>query len=144
MVKLDIRYWQGIFIGYQGNNQYWAYNLRTGKVDITEDIFVDKQHLYYREVLNDRYYSGNDWTKTNDVQLANVNDFRSLNTDDSSYSVGENTLKQPKKERNDSQDEKQDLTALDDLESGSSEPPERRALRNQFWQNRNLTSIKAS
>ena len=38
-------------------NQYRVYNPRTGKVHITRDIFVDEQHLYYREAFNDWDYS---------------------------------------------------------------------------------------
>ena len=34
-VKLDVRFWQRIFIGYDGKNQYRVYNPRTGKVHIT-------------------------------------------------------------------------------------------------------------
>ena len=127
-VKLDIRSWQGIFIGYEGKNQYRIYNPRTGKVHITRDIFVDEQHLYHREALNDWDYAEDDWAETDDAQLADVDDFGSLDTDDSSYSVGENTSKQPEKERNDSQDLEQDLTALDDLESELSDPPEEEPL----------------
>ncbi len=50
--KLDLCSWQGIFIGYPGQNQYRVYNLRTGKIHIVQDLFVDEQHLYHREVLN--------------------------------------------------------------------------------------------
>ncbi len=52
-VKLDIRSWQRIFIGYEGKNQYLVYNPSTLKVYITQDIFVDEQHLYHREAIND-------------------------------------------------------------------------------------------
>ena len=34
-VKLDVRSWQGIFIGYEGKNQYRVYNSRKEKVHIT-------------------------------------------------------------------------------------------------------------
>ncbi len=42
--------------------------------------------------------------------------------------MGKNTSKQPEKEGNDSQDLEQDLTALDDLESELSDPPEKEPL----------------
>ena len=66
-VKLDVRSWQGIFIGYEGKNQYRVYNPRTEKVHITRDLFVDEQHLYHREALNDWDYSEDGWTETDDA-----------------------------------------------------------------------------
>ncbi len=127
-IKLNICTWQGGFIGYEGKNQYRVYNPRKGKVNITRDIFVDEQHLYHREALNDWDYSEDDWAETDDAELADVDDFGSFDTDDSSYSVAKNTSKQPEKEGNDSQDLEQDLTALDDLESELSDPPEKKPL----------------
>lgn len=44
--KLDIRSWQGIFLRYKDTNQYYVYNSLTRKVHITQDLFVNKQHLY--------------------------------------------------------------------------------------------------
>ncbi len=120
--------WQRIFIGYEGKNQYRVHNPRIGKVHITGEIFVDEQHLYHRETLNDWDYAENDWAETDEAQFADVDDFGSLDMDDSSYSLWENTSKQTKKEGNDSQDLEQDLTALDDLESELSDPPEEQPL----------------
>ncbi len=127
-VKLDVRSWQGIFIGYEGKNQYRVYNPRTGKVHITRDLFVDEQQLYHREALNDWDYSEDDWSETNDAQFADASNFDNLEPDDSFYSVGENTSKQPEKGGNDSQDLEQDITAFDDLESELSDPPEEEPL----------------
>ena len=133
-VKLDVRSWQGIFIGYEGKNQYRVYNPRTGRVHITRDLFVDEQHLYHREALNDWDYSEDDWAETDDAQFADVSDFDDSETaspilpDDSSYSVGGNISKQPQKEGNASQDLEQDMTIFDDLESELSEPPEEMSL----------------
>ncbi len=42
--KLDLRSWQGVFIGYEDKNQYWVYNPRTRKIHITRDLFVDEHH----------------------------------------------------------------------------------------------------
>ncbi len=41
-VKLYVRSWQGIFIGYKGKNQYQVYYPRTRNVHITRDLFVDE------------------------------------------------------------------------------------------------------
>ena len=129
-VKLDIRSWQGSFIGYKGTNQYRVYNPRTGKIHITQDLFVDEQHLYHREALNDWDYSENDWTETDDAQFADVSDFDNSETissilpDEAPHPVGDNISQQPEKEGNNSQGQKQDMTNFDDLESKLSEPPE--------------------
>ena len=44
-VKLDVRSWQGIFIGYEGTNLYRVNNPPTEKIHITRDLFVDEQQL---------------------------------------------------------------------------------------------------
>ena len=127
-VKLDVRSWQGIFIGYKGKNQYRVYNPRTGKVHISRDLFVDEQHLYHREALNDWDYSEDDWTKTDNAQFADASDFDNLETasstlpDDVFHSVGEKTFSQLEKEENDTQSEKDDNP--DNLKSELSGLPE--------------------
>ncbi len=128
--KLDIRSWQGISIGYEGTNQYRVYNLCTGKIHITRDLFVDEQHLYHREALNDWDYSEDDWVETDDAQFAVVSDFNDLKIassmlpDNSLHSVGENISKQLETEGNDSPDREQDMISFDDQENELSEPPE--------------------
>lgn len=139
-VKHDVRSWQGIFIDYEGKNQYRVYNPRTGKVHITRDLFVDEQHLYHREALNDWDYSEDDWAETDDTQFADVSDFDDSESDDSLYSVGDdNFSKQLEKEGNDSEDLGQDITTFDNLGSELSEPPEE-----ELWQHREFTSIRES
>lgn len=129
MVKLDIRSWQGIFIGYEGTNQYRVYNSRKGKIHITRDLFVDEQHLYHREALNDWDYSEDDWTESDDAQFADVSDFDSSETgssilpNGSLYSVGDNISKLPEKEGNILERQEQNTDDLNDLESELSEPP---------------------
>lgn len=116
-VKLDRRSWQGIFIGYEDKNQYRVYNPRTGKVYITRDIFLDKQHLYHQKALNDWHHIEDDWAETDNTQFANVDSFGSLDMDNTLYSVVENTSKESKKKRNDFQELEQDSRALDDFGS---------------------------
>ncbi len=70
---------------YEGKNQYRVYNPRTRKVHITRDIFVDEQHLYHRQARNDWDYAEDDWAETDDSQLADVDNFGSLDIDNSSY-----------------------------------------------------------
>ncbi len=129
-VKLDVRSWQEIFIGYEGKNQYRVYNSRTGKFHITRDIVVDEQHLYYRKAFgNDCDFSEDDWVETHDAQFADMSDLDDSETasplllDGFPYSVEENIPKQPEKGENGSQDLEQDLTTFDDLESELLEPP---------------------
>ena len=116
-IKLDVRSWQRIFIGYEGKNQYWVYNPRTGKVHITPDLFVDEQHLYHQEAFNDWDYSEDDWAETDNAQFANVSNFDNSGPNNSLYSVGDNTLKEPEIERNHFQVLKQDITPFDNLKS---------------------------
>ena len=44
--KLDDQSWQGIFVGYEGNNQYRIYDPLTGKVQVCRDITVDEGNIY--------------------------------------------------------------------------------------------------
>ena len=44
--KLDDRPWQGILVGYEGNNQYRIYDPLTGKVHVCRDITVDEGNIY--------------------------------------------------------------------------------------------------
>ncbi len=96
-VKLDVRSWQGIFIGYEGTNQYRVYNPRTRKIHITRDLFVDEQQLYYREAFNDGDYSEDDRAESDDAQFADITDFEdiedasSLLPENPSHSVEDNT-----------------------------------------------------
>lgn len=46
-VKLDVYSQKEIFIGYEDKNQYWVYNPCTRKVYITQNLFVNEQHLYH-------------------------------------------------------------------------------------------------
>lgn len=101
-MKRNIRFWQRIFIEYESKDQYWVYNPSTGKVDITRHIFIDKQHLDYQEALHNWDYIADDWTETDDAQFTNIDDFTSLDIDNSPYSIGKITSKLPKKEANDS------------------------------------------
>lgn len=61
-----------------------------------------------------------------------MSDFDNLEPDDSFYSVGDNTSKQPEKEENGSQNLEQDITASDNLESEPSDPPEEELLEINF------------
>lgn len=56
MVELDIHSWQEIIIDYEDTNSYQVYYPRNGKIHITWDLFVDKQHLYHRKALNNWEY----------------------------------------------------------------------------------------
>ena len=49
--KLDKRFWQGIYIGYEGLNQYRIYNPCTGKVHVTRDVTIDEKNLFDRKVF---------------------------------------------------------------------------------------------
>lgn len=82
-LKLDRRSWQGIFIRYGKKNQYRVYNSRTEKVHITRDVLVNKQHLYYRESLNNWDCEENDLTKIDDTSFADVDKIESLDMDNS-------------------------------------------------------------
>ena len=74
----------------------------------------------------------------NNAQFANVSDFDSSKPDNFLYSVGDNTLKQPKKVRNISQDLEPNITAFDDLENKLLDLPEKEPLQI------NLGSIETS
>lgn len=67
---------------------------------MTLDTFVNKQHLYHSKVLNDQDYIDNDQTKTDDAQFININNFETLDIDNSPYSIGKDISKQLKKEIN--------------------------------------------
>lgn len=44
--KLNNRSWQGVFVGYKGNNQYRIYDPLTGKIHICRDVTVDEGNTY--------------------------------------------------------------------------------------------------
>lgn len=77
-LKIDICFWQKFFIGYESTNQYQVYNQRIGAIHIIQNLFVNKQNLYHREVFNNWNYSENDWTEIDDFQFAETNDIANL------------------------------------------------------------------
>lgn len=77
-VKLDIWSWQGIVIDYKDINQYWIYNSHIGKIYIIQDFFINKQHLYHWEALNNKEYLKDDWIETDNTQFADMDDFNNL------------------------------------------------------------------
>lgn len=89
---------------------------------------MNKQHLYHPEALNDWNYFKDNQSEIDDFQFANVSAFDNLKSDNSFYSVRENTLKQSEKEGNDSQDLKQDIMVFDNLKSELLDSPEKEPL----------------
>ncbi len=74
--KLDLHSWQGIFIGYEGKNQYRVYNLQSRKIYIIQDLFIDGQYLYHCEVFNHWNFSDDEWANTDDAKFAPSADFK--------------------------------------------------------------------
>ncbi len=66
-VKLDIFFNQRIIIGYEYTNQYSVYNLRNEKIHITRDLFMDEQHLYHQEAINNWDHLENAWVEGGDT-----------------------------------------------------------------------------
>lgn len=44
--KLDDRSWQGVLVGYEGNNQYRVYDPLTGKTHICRDVTIDENNIF--------------------------------------------------------------------------------------------------
>jgi hypothetical protein len=44
--KLNDRSWQGIFIGYENNNQFRLYDFKTGRIQMARDVIVDESNQY--------------------------------------------------------------------------------------------------
>lgn len=61
------------------------------KVYINRDFFIKEKHIYYPKAPNDWDYSEDNWMETDDAQFANVGDLDNLESDDSFYSIKENT-----------------------------------------------------
>ena len=43
--KLDEWFWQGVFVGYEGKNQYGIYNLCIGTIHVSRDVKIDEENL---------------------------------------------------------------------------------------------------
>ena len=73
--KLDERSWQGIFVGYEGKNQYRIYNPRTGKVHVARDVKIDEYNLYDKSATNPWELADEDWSSSDDAVFADPNKF---------------------------------------------------------------------
>lgn len=60
---------------YENTIQYWVYNSYIRKIYINCNLFMNKQHLYYRKTFNNLDYLEIDYVKTNNAQFDDVNDF---------------------------------------------------------------------
>lgn len=49
--KLDKRSWQGIYVSYEGTNQYRICNPCTRKVHVTYDVTIDKRNLFDKKAF---------------------------------------------------------------------------------------------
>ena len=73
--KLDDRSWQGIFVGYDGNNQYRIYDPLTGKVHVCRDITVDEGNIYDPKDKKAWDLADIPWEKSDDGLFDDPDDF---------------------------------------------------------------------
>ncbi len=73
--KLDERSWQGIFVGYEGKNQYRIYNPRTGKVHVARDVKIDEYNLYDKSATNPWELADEYWSSNDDAEFADPHEF---------------------------------------------------------------------
>ena len=73
--KLDDRSWQGIFVGYDGNNQYRIYDPLTGKVHVCRDITVDEGNIYDPKDRKAWDLADIPWEKNDDGLFDDPDDF---------------------------------------------------------------------
>ncbi len=73
--KLDERSWQGIFVGYEGKNQYRIYNPRTRMVHVAWDVKIDEYNLYDQSATNSWELADEDWSSNDNSEFANHNKF---------------------------------------------------------------------
>ena len=76
--KLDDRSWQGIFVGYDGTNQFRIYDPRTGKVHISRDIQVDELNTYDSKETKDWDLADVAWDEDDDACFQDPDDFEDL------------------------------------------------------------------
>lgn len=77
--KLDERSYQGIFVGYEGTNQYRVYDPRSGQVSITRDLHFDETHCYDRKDLVPKEFADEEWHEKDDALFANPSDILDAN-----------------------------------------------------------------
>ncbi len=85
--KLDKRFWQGIFVGYEGKNQYRIYNPRTGTVNVYRDVKIDEKNLYDMSSVSQWELANDDLSPNDDLLFADPNKF----DEDTNKSLQRNT-----------------------------------------------------
>ena len=96
---MDERSWQGIFVGYEGKNQYRIYYPQTGKVHVARDVKIDEYNLYDKSVTNSWELADEDWSSNDDAEFADPNDFEE-ELDGQLYITEKNPLQLGKGEKN--------------------------------------------
>ncbi len=73
--KLDERSWQGIFVGYEGQNQYRICNPRTGTVHVYRNVKIDEKNLYDKSSVSPWELADDDCSPSDDLLFADPNKF---------------------------------------------------------------------
>ena len=68
--KLDERSYQGIHVGYEGNNPYRIYDPCIGQVFVTRDVHFDKTHRDDEKDLKSWEFANDEWQKEDDELFA--------------------------------------------------------------------------
>lgn len=86
--KLNDGPYQGIYIGYEGTNQYRVYNLQSSQVSVPKDMYFDKAYRYNRKYLKPGEFADDAQHIEDDKLFADLTDIL-----DASKSVSEfNTI----------------------------------------------------
>lgn len=93
--KLDDRSYQGIFVGYEGTNQYCVYDPQSGRVSVTRDVHFDEAHRYDRKDLMPEDFANNEWHETDDELFADPSDILDANTNTDNESTSELSITIP-------------------------------------------------
>ena len=123
---MDEKSWQGIFVGYEGKNQYQIYNPWTRKVHVVQDVKIDDYNLDDKSAANTWELAGEDWSSNDNVKFADPNEFKE-ELDGQLYTAEKNPLKSGKGEKTYELIEKKTLAenAENDNDSAFSSVPDR-------------------
>ena len=72
--KLNERFYQDIYISYEGTNQYQVYGPHSSRVSVTIDTHFNKAHLYDRNNLKLQKFPDNEWHKKDNELFADHTD----------------------------------------------------------------------
>lgn len=73
--RLDKRFWQRIFVGYEDKNQYQIFNSQIKKLHVARDVKIDEYNFYDNLAINPWELADKNWSSSNDVVFADLNKF---------------------------------------------------------------------